>query len=117
MAGILDLATRLGKALKESPENQAYQAAYKRAKADRKAEALLKDLARRQMEMAAAPGQRPDPAKVKELEQLAKAAQANPVAREYLEAEARLNQLWYEILRAVARALGAELPRTPGARG
>lgn len=108
MGYIHELAHKLARALRESPENQAFQEARRRVKADPKAEKQLLELRMKQWEVAAlqAQGKTPDPEKQKALQALASSVQANPVARQYLEAEAQLGQVWTEVQRILAEELG-----------
>ncbi|BDG60076.1 YlbF family regulator [Caldinitratiruptor microaerophilus] len=108
MGYIHELAHKLAKALQASPENQTFQEARRRVKADSRAEKQLLALRSKQWELAAlqAQGKTPDAEHLKALQELAAAVQANPVAREYVEAEAQLTQLWSEINRILAEALG-----------
>lgn len=112
MGVIHDLARRLGRALKESPENQSFQAALKKVQADRKAEAMLANLRKGQMEVAAMQmqGKKPAAEQVKALEKLVQEVQSYPAAHEYLQAETRLSQLWADVQKVMAEGFGAQAP-------
>lgn len=119
MGYIHELAHKLAKALQASPENQTFQEARRRVKADSRAEKQILELRSKQWELAAlqAQGKTPAPEHLKVLQQLATAVQANPVAREYVEAEVQLTQLWSDINRILAEALGFPVPAQGAAPG
>lgn len=108
MGIIHDLAQRLGRALRDSPENQAFQAARKKAQGDSRAEKVLKEFRAKQVEVTALQmqGKQPGSEQIKLLEKLTQTVQGNPVAREYLEAEVRLGQLWSDVQRLLAESCG-----------
>ncbi len=112
---IHDLAKGLGKALKESPEHQAFVTAKKRVKADRKAEQLIVDLRQKHFELAAlqAQGKKPAPEQLKAVEALGKEAQAHAAVSEYFQAETKFGQLWSDVHRVLCEAVGVDAPKQP----
>lgn len=110
-----DLARSLARALKESPENKAFQAARNKVKADKQAEKLIVEFRQKQFELAAlqAQGKKPDPQQVKAAEALAQQLQKHPVVSEYFQAEVKFGQLWSDIQRILCEAVGVEVPKQP----
>lgn len=113
MGLIHDLARKLAAALKDAPETRAFQAAKKKVMTDRKAEQLLTQFRTRQLELSALQmqGKRIDSSQAKELERMAQELQSSAVIKEYVEAEARLGQLWTDVQTMLTRAVGMEAGR------
>lgn len=107
-----DLAHNLARVLRESPENQAFQAARRKIKGDAKAEGLVRDFQRKQLELQAQQlsGKPPTQEQAKSLEQLYGVLSLNPDIKEYLQAEYRLGQLMGDIQKILADAVEVEFP-------
>lgn len=112
MATIQDLAHSLARALKDSPEHQAFQAVRSRVRADRGAEQLITAFRQQQFQVAAlqAQGHKPSPEHMKQLEALSRQVQGQPLLREYLQAEAKFGQLWSEVQQVLCAAVGMAGP-------
>lgn len=112
MGIIHDLAAKLGKALKESPEFRAFAEARRKVLADGKLEKRIVEFRQKQWEAAAwkAQGKEPPAELTKSLEQMAQQLRADATAREYFQAEAQLAQLWADVQQVLVQAVGGEVP-------
>jgi cell fate (sporulation/competence/biofilm development) regulator YlbF (YheA/YmcA/DUF963 family) len=118
MAAILDLANELGRALAGSEEYRAYQQAQQAVEANLAAQFMLRDFRTRQFEVEKAKlAGTFTPELVRELQEKAQIVAANPVVREFLEAEARFGNLMMEVQRILGQAVGIDVDQAQGASG
>lgn len=116
MSEILDLARRLGQALAGSPEYAAYKKAQAEVEGNVAAQFMLRDFRTRQFEVEKAKLSGTfTPELVRELQEKAQIVAANPVVRDYLEAEARFGNLMMDVQRLIGEAVGIDLENVPGA--
>jgi cell fate (sporulation/competence/biofilm development) regulator YlbF (YheA/YmcA/DUF963 family) len=112
MVNVYDYAHSLARALKESPEHKAYQAARARIKSKSSAESMVKDIHKRQLDlqMALAQGKEPTQAEKDSLEKLVSIAAQDPDVRDFLMAEQRLGTILNDVYKILGDALDVELP-------
>ena len=112
MVNVYDYAHSLARALKESPEHQAYQAARTRIKAKASADSMVKDIHKKQLElqMVIAQGKEPSAQQKEALEKLGAIAMQDPDVRDFLLAEQRLGTIVNDVYKILGEALDLEMP-------
>lgn len=112
MVNVYDYAHSLARALKESQEYRAYQAARTRIKAKPSAEAMVKDFHKKQLDLQTLIMQGKEPSKEQKdgLERLLGVIQGDPDVREYLGAEQRLSVILNDIYKILGEAIEVDLP-------
>jgi cell fate (sporulation/competence/biofilm development) regulator YlbF (YheA/YmcA/DUF963 family) len=113
MVNIYDYAHNLARALKECPENQAFQAAREKIKAKPAVQNMIADLQRKRLELQAQAMEGKEPSKQQQeaLERLFGIAQQDPDAREFLMAEQRFMVIMNDINKIIAEAIDPELAK------
>jgi cell fate (sporulation/competence/biofilm development) regulator YlbF (YheA/YmcA/DUF963 family) len=118
MAAILDLAKELGQALAGSQEFLTYTKAKEAVEGNLAAQYMLRDFRTRQFEVEKAKlAGTFTPELVRDLQEKAQIVAANPVVREYLEAEARFGNLMMQVQRLLGEAVGIDVDQAAGAPG
>lgn len=112
MVNVHDYAHSLARALKESPENRAFQAARSRIKGKAAAEKMVADFHQRQLELQslALQGKEPSAEQKEGLERLYSIIQTDPDVRDFLMAEQRLGVLLNDVNKIIADAIEADTP-------
>ncbi|HEY8347754.1 MAG TPA: YlbF family regulator [Symbiobacteriaceae bacterium] len=112
MVNVYDYAHNLARALKECPENKAFQAARAKIKGKPAAEQMVADFHKKQLELQsqALQGKEPTEEQKEGLQRLYNIIQTDPDVREYLMAEQRLAVLLQDIQKIIADAIEADIP-------
>ncbi|HYG57728.1 MAG TPA: YlbF family regulator [Symbiobacteriaceae bacterium] len=112
MVNVYDYAHSLARALKESQEYRAYQAARARIKAKPAAEEMVKDFHKKQLDLQALVLQGKEPSKEQKeaLERLYGVIQGDADVRDYLAAEQRLSVILNDVYKILGEAIEVELP-------
>lgn len=112
MVNVHDYAHNLARALKESPENRAYQAARAKIKGNKAAEQMVADFHKKQLEIQtqALEGKEPTEEQKQALERLYNIIQTDPDVRDYLMAEQRLAVLLNDVQKIIADAIEVDIP-------
>lgn len=112
MVNPYDIAHNLARVLKESQENQAFQAAKAKIKERPSAEKMIADFHKRQMELQAQvlQGQKLTPEQEQGIQKLYEVLSQDPDVREYLVAEQRLGRLLSDIYKIIGEAVDADVP-------
>lgn len=110
MVNVHDYAHNLARALKESPENRAFQAARAKIKGNKAAEQMLTDFHKKQLELQSLSlqGKEPTAEQKEALERLYNIIQTNLDVREYLMAEQRLGVLLQDVNKIIADAIDVD---------
>lgn len=108
---VFDKANELAKALAESEEYKCYKAAKEKVDRNSSAKEMLKDFKRRQFELQAIQlsGQKPDEARLNQIQSLYQVIILNPDIAEYLHAEFRFNQMFSDIYRILNKAVELDM--------
>lgn len=109
MVNVHDYAHSLARALRESPENRAFQAARAKIKGNKAAEQMIADFHKKQLELQsmALQGKEPSAEQKEALERLYSVIHTDPDVREYLMAEHRLSVLLQDVNKIIADAIEA----------
>lgn len=112
MVNVHDFAHSLARALRESPENRAFQAAKAKIKGRSAAEGMIADFHKKQLELQAQAMQGKEPSEEQKaaLEQLYGVIQGDSDVREYLMAEQRLGVVLNDVNKIIAEAIEADAP-------
>lgn len=112
MINVHDHAHSLARALKESPENKAFQAARSRIKGKKAKEQMIEDFHKKQLELQtqALQGKEPTEQQKEALQKLYDVIQNDPDVRDYLMAEQRLSILLNDIHKIIGDAIEINLP-------
>lgn len=108
---VYDKANELAKALAESEEYKSYKASKEKVDRNNSARDMLKDFKKRQFELQAMQlsGQKPDEAKLNQIQSLYQVIILNPDIAEYLHAEFRFNQMFSDIYNIIGKAVELDL--------
>jgi cell fate (sporulation/competence/biofilm development) regulator YlbF (YheA/YmcA/DUF963 family) len=112
MVNVYDYAHSLARALKESPEYRAYQAAHARIKSKPSAEQMVKDFHKKQLDLQsqAMQGKEPTEEQKDALQRLYGVISGDSDVREYLQAEQRLSVILNDVYKILGDALEVGLP-------
>lgn len=112
MVNVHDYAHSLARALKECPENIAFQAARRRIEAKPAARDMVADFHRKQMELQslALQGKEPTEQQKEALQKLYTVISGDSDVRDYLAAEQRLTVLLNDIYKILGEAIDMEMP-------
>jgi cell fate (sporulation/competence/biofilm development) regulator YlbF (YheA/YmcA/DUF963 family) len=112
MVNVYDYAHSLARALRESQENKAFQAAKSRIKAKPAAEQMIADFHKRQMELQAQvlQGKELTAEQQEGLQKLYAVLAQDSDIREYLMAEQRLGQVLGDVYKIIGEAWEIDLP-------
>lgn len=112
MVNVHDYAHSLARALRECPENKAFQAAKSRIKGKSAAENMIADFHKRQMELQAQvlQGKELTPEQQDGLQKLYAVLAQDADIRDYLMAEQRLGTLMGDVYKIVGEAVEMDLP-------
>lgn len=113
MVNVHDYAHSLARALKESPEHKAFQAARERIRGKAAAEQMVADFHKKQVELQtqALQGKEPTAEQKESLERLYGVLQGNPDVAAFLAAEQRLSVLLNDVYKILGDALDLDMPR------
>lgn len=102
-----DAAYTLARSLKDSQEYKRFAELRIKVEADPKANDMLEDFRRRQLELQAAQllGKEPDPQALEAAQRLGEILNQHPGIAEYFQAELRLAQLLADIQKIIAEAV------------
>lgn len=108
---VYDKANELAKALAESEEYKSYKASKEKVDRNSSATDMLKDFKKRQFELQAMQlsGQKPDEAKLNQIQSLYQVIILNPDIAEYLHAEFRFNQMFSDIYNIIGKAVELDM--------
>lgn len=108
---VYDKANELAKALSESSEYKKYKAAQEKVDTNGSAKDMLNDFKKRQFELQAMQlsGQKPDDAKLSQLQSLYQVIILNPDIAEYLGAEYAFNQIFSDVYNIIGKAVDLDL--------
>lgn len=109
MINVHDYAHNLARALKECPENKAFQAAKAKIKGRESAERMIADFHQKQLELQslALQGKEPPAEQQEALERLFGIIQGDPDVRDFIMAEQRLGVLLNDINKIIGEAIEA----------
>lgn len=112
MVNVYDYAHSLARALKESQENQAFQAAKSRIKGKPAAENMIADFHKRQMELQSQvlQGKQLTAEQQEGLQKLYAVLAQDPDIRDYLAAEQRLGTILGDVYKIIGEAVEMDLP-------
>lgn len=110
MVNVHDHAHSLARALRESSEHRAYQAAKERLKGNQNARQMIDDFHKKQIELQSLvmQGKEPSQEQKDSLQRLYAIVQSHTEAREYLAAEQRLAVLVGDIYKIIGEAVDLE---------
>ena len=108
---IYDKANELAKALAESQEYKNYKAAKERVDKIGSSKTMLDDFKKKQFELQAMQlsGQKPDEAKLSQLQSLYQVVAMNPDIAGYLQAEYIFNKIFSDIYNIIGKAVDLDL--------
>lgn len=112
MASIMDLAGDLGKALANSDEYKAFQAAQAALESNVAAQVMLKDFRTKQFEVERnrMMGEEITPALLEEFRAKQDVIMFNPVVRQFLVAEQQFGNLMMAVQKIIGQSVGLDLP-------
>lgn len=108
---VYDKANELARALSESEEYKSYKAAKDKVDKSISSKDMLKDFKKKQFELQAMQlsGQKPDEAKLSQIQNLYQVIILNPDIAEYLNAELKFSQMFSDIYNIIGKAVELDM--------
>lgn len=108
---VYDKANELARALSESEEYKSYKASKEKVDKNNRSKEMLKDFKKKQFELQAMQlsGQKPDEAKLSQIQSLYQVIILNPDIAEYLNAELKFSQMFSDIYNIIGKAVDLDM--------